>query len=58
MKFNEGIAAAWDHENGEARVGRPFTYGDLAMVTLLPSMGDEIAIPDLTSLANRTAKPS
>ena len=28
--FDEGVLAAWEHANAEAKVGRPFTYSDLA----------------------------
>ncbi len=33
--FSEDVIQAWTHENPEVRRGRPFTYSDLAIETLL-----------------------
>ena len=33
--FSEDVVAAWEHENGEGKNGRPFLYSDLAIETLL-----------------------
>lgn len=33
--FSEDVIAAWEHDNAEVRRGRPFTYSDLAIETLL-----------------------
>lgn len=33
--FDEAVVDAWEHENDEKKNGRPFTYSDLAIETLL-----------------------
>jgi len=33
--FSEDVIAVWEHDNAEVRRGRPFTYSDLAIETLL-----------------------
>jgi Transposase DDE domain len=33
--FDEDVIDAWDHDNVESKVGRPFTYSDLAVECLL-----------------------
>jgi len=33
--FDETVVAAWDHENDEKKNGRPYTYSDVAIETLL-----------------------
>ncbi len=33
--FDESVVAAWEHENDQKKVGRPFTYSDTAIETLL-----------------------
>jgi hypothetical protein len=33
--FAEDVLAAWEHANGEVKVGRPFTYSDTAIECLL-----------------------
>jgi hypothetical protein len=33
--FNEDVIDAWEHDNAQWKVGRPFTYSNLAIQTLL-----------------------
>jgi hypothetical protein len=33
--FHDDVVESWNHANGEAKVGRPFTYSDLAIECLL-----------------------
>lgn len=33
--FSEDVIAAWEHDNAERKVGRPFIYSDLAIETML-----------------------
>jgi hypothetical protein len=33
--FAEDVIAAWEHANGEVKVGRPFLYSDTAIECLL-----------------------
>ena len=33
--FDEAVLVAWQHENAESKVGRPFVYSDLAIESLL-----------------------
>lgn len=33
--FDEDVIDAWEHDNDESKVGRPFTYSDLAVTCLL-----------------------
>lgn len=33
--FDEDVLDAWEHDNAEAKVGRPFTYSDVAIECLL-----------------------
>jgi len=33
--FDANVIDAWEHDNGASKVGRPFTYSDLAIETLL-----------------------
>jgi len=33
--FDEDVIDAWEHDNDESKVGRPFTYSDVAATCLL-----------------------